>query len=427
MKLSFFVAVIFAIGINTNVQVVAQDGKTYKTVKIGRQLWMAENLNVSTYRNGDTIPQVQDPKVWSNFKTGAWCYYEGDERNGEKYGKLYNWYAVVDSRGLAPKGWHIPSDDEWTELSTFLGGKIESSSKIKSSKGWTNGGNGNNETGFTALPAGIRSVELFSFEGRYTYWWSSTEFDSYSAWNRYLGFNTNDIGRSTGWKQFGNSIRCIKDADETNDSKLTQAFPENKKFLVNKAPEKKETAIAVEETNNLSFIKIGEQAWLTQNLDVATFQNGDTIPEAKNIEEWESAGRLKRPAWCYYYDDTANEKYGKLYNWYAINDKRGLAPKGWHIPTEAEWMKLVNESGGEKVAGGNLQSNENGFKGYLSGFRDVDGEFHNIGTVGYWWGLSEISPGEAWSCSVNYFSEAFNSDGSPENKGKGFSVRCIKD
>ena len=88
---------------HTNAQVAAQDGKDYKTVKIGRQIWMAENLNVSTYRNGDSIPQVQDPKVWSNLKTGAWCYYEGNEKLGGKYGKLYNWYAVTDPRGLGTR------------------------------------------------------------------------------------------------------------------------------------------------------------------------------------------------------------------------------------------------------------------------------------------------------------------------------------
>src|SRR5947207_14523233 len=169
MKLFFLIASIFLIGTHVQAQTKAPGGKTYKTVKIGNQVWMAENLDVSTYRNGDIIPQVQDPKIWSDLKTGAWCYYEDKSEMGERYGKLYNWYAVNDPRGLAPEGWHIPSDAEWTKLTEFLGGKIGSSVKIKSPKGWAKDGNGANETGFTALPGGTRSIELFSFAGSYGY------------------------------------------------------------------------------------------------------------------------------------------------------------------------------------------------------------------------------------------------------------------
>ncbi len=425
MKSSFFIAVLFLFGINTKAQVIAQDGKSYKTVKIGNQTWMAENLNVSTYRNGDTIPQVQDPKIWGNLKTGAWCYYEGKPQTGSSYGKLYNWYAVNDPRVLAPEGWHIPSDTEWTELSTFLGGRMGSSSKIKFSKGWADGGNGSNETGFAAVPGGTRSVELFSFAGKYGYWWSSTEFDSYSAWNRYLGYNTNDIGRSTGWKQFGNSVRCVKDEGETNISKSIKPLPENENSSSKKDLEKNEV-IEIKETNNWPITKIGDKIWMSQNLDVSIFQNGDPIPEAKTNEEWQKAGKLKQPAWCYYNNDTTKEKYGKLYNWYAINDKRGLAQQGWHIPTETEWSTLANELGGEKTAGTKLKSNDIGFKALLSGFRDIDGQFRSMDIVGYWWGAPENLSTNVWCYSINYFSDSFNSDHSGD-KEKGFSVRCIKD
>ena len=99
-----------------------KDGNTYKTIKIGKQKWMAENLNVSSYRNGDPIPQVQDKDEWAKLTTGAWCYYENDVENGKIYGKLYNWYAVNEPRGLAPEGWHISNDDEWGILIDRLGG-----------------------------------------------------------------------------------------------------------------------------------------------------------------------------------------------------------------------------------------------------------------------------------------------------------------
>jgi uncharacterized protein (TIGR02145 family) len=403
-------------------QLTAQDGKTYKTVKIGTQTWMAENLNVNTYRNGDTIPQVQDPKAWSTLTTGAWCYYGGKAESGAKYGKLYNWYAINDPRGLAPEGWHIPTDAEWATLTTFLGGKIESSAKIKSMKGWSQNGNGSNESGFNALPGGTRSInEAFSFVGDYGYWWTSSSFDGNSAWNRFLAYNNNYIGRSTGWKQFGNSVRCIKDENRISVSNANQT----KKIDSSVSPAFTNETTTLPESNKIPSMKIGDQVWMTQNLDVNKFQNGDPVPEAKTDAEWEKAAKLKQPAWCYYNNDTLTQKkHGKLYNWYAIHDKRILAPAGWHVPHETEWSKLATELGGERTAGEIIKSN--GFGGFLTGFRDVDGTFHNDGLVGYWWGATESSAANAWCYSITYFSSAFNSDNSAD-KQKGFSVRCVKD
>ena len=127
-----------------------------QTVTIGSQVWTSKNLDVATYRNGDVIPQVQDPNAWENLTTGAWCYYDNDASNGTKYGKLYNWYAVNDPRGLAPKGYHIPSDAEWTQLSDYLGGESEAGTKMKSTSGWVENGNGTNSSGFSGLPGGYR-------------------------------------------------------------------------------------------------------------------------------------------------------------------------------------------------------------------------------------------------------------------------------
>ena len=417
MKSLFLIAVLFLTGIGIQAQIKAQDDKIYKTVKIGNQIWMVENLNVSTYRNGDTIPQVQDPKIWSNLKTGAWCYYENKTETGASYGKLYNWYAINDPRGLAPEGWHIPSDEEWTKLAEALGGKIGLSLKIKSSKGWTSGGNGTNETGFSALPGGARSInESFSFAGNYGYWWTSTEYNSYSAWNRFLGSNYDNIGRSTGWKEFGNSVRCVKDENEKSISTSAGQLKENKNEM-----------LLSQEKWNKSTITIGKQVWMSQNLSVNKFQNGDSIPEVTTESEWNKAGDLKQPAWCYYNNDSSNEKkYGKLYNWYAVNDKRGLAPQGWHIPAETDWAKLINELGGEKIAGTKIKSFENGFKGLLCGFRDSDGKFYNDGFAGYWWSSTESLSTSASCYNITYVSDAFYNNHSGD-KQKGFSVRCVKD
>lgn len=421
MRLTFLNTILFLFSTIAQSQITASDGKTYKAVKIGNQTWMAENLNVSTYRNGDTIPQVQDPKAWSTLTTGAWCYYGGKAESGDKYGKLYNWYAINDPRGLAPQGWHIPTDAEWTTLTTFLGGKTESSGKIKSARGWSQSGNGNNESGFNALPGGTRSInEAFSFVGDYGYWWTSSSFDGSSAWNRFLAYNNNYIGRSTGWKQFGNSVRCIKDEGENSVSNTNQS--QKVDSSLNPALASETTALT--ESDKIASMKIGDQVWMTQNVDVTKFQNGDRIPEAKTDAEWEKASKLKQPAWCYYNNDSSGEKnYGKLYNWYAVNDKRGLAPAGWHIPRETEWAKLIARFGGERSAGEVIKSN--GFGAYLSGFRDVDGSFHNDGLVCYWWGATESSSANAWCYSITYFSSALNSDNSAD-KQKGLSVRCVK-
>ena len=137
-----------------------------QTVTIGTQVWTSKNLDVATYRNGDVIPQVQDENAWANLTTGAWCYYNNDASNGTKYGKLYNWYAVNDPRGLAPKGYHIPTDEEWTKLSDYLGGESEAGTKMKSTSGWYNNGNGTNSSGFSGLPGGSRhdNGSLFSID-----------------------------------------------------------------------------------------------------------------------------------------------------------------------------------------------------------------------------------------------------------------------
>ena len=132
-------------------QVIDKDGNNYKTVQIGSQVWMAENLNVSHFRNGDVIPEIEDNTAWDQASSDgkpAWCYYADDSVNGRHYHKLYNWYAVSDPRGLAPDGWHVPSTLEFTTLTDYLGGEDIAGGKMKTNLGWDNKGNGTNESGF---------------------------------------------------------------------------------------------------------------------------------------------------------------------------------------------------------------------------------------------------------------------------------------
>lgn len=150
-------------------------------VTIGTQVWTSKNLDVETYRNGDIIPQVQDKHAWAELTAGAWCYYDNDASNGTKYGKLYNWYAVHDPRGLAPNGYHIPADAEWPQLSDYLGGEDKAGTKMKSTSVWKEN-NGTNNSGFSGLPGGNRDSDgRFNLIDYYGFCWSSAENDDYLA------------------------------------------------------------------------------------------------------------------------------------------------------------------------------------------------------------------------------------------------------
>ena len=177
---------------------------------IGTQTWTTKNLDVTKYRNGDAIPQVQDKNAWAKLKTGAWCYYENNTANGTTYGKLYNWFAVNDTRGLAPKGYHIPTDAEWSILTDNLG--EEAGTKMKSTSGWENEGNGSDSIGFAGLPSGHRFLEgSFNSIGAHVYWWSSSKVKTNYAWCRGLYSNDGNVTRGASFKPYGFSVRCIKD------------------------------------------------------------------------------------------------------------------------------------------------------------------------------------------------------------------------
>jgi len=207
------------------------ESKEFKSVKIGNQEWMSASLNVDQFKNGDIIPEVKSEDDWKEAGENgqpAWCYYENDPENGEKYGKFYNWYAVNDPRGLAPEGWHVPSDDEWTELVDNLDGEKIAGGKIKETGDiyWEEPNTGaTNETGFTALPGGLRSVigkdNYISFQANF---WSSTDLkeeekadlkpwekDKPLAWYWSLRYTSPAISREFLGQTYGVNVRCVKD------------------------------------------------------------------------------------------------------------------------------------------------------------------------------------------------------------------------
>jgi uncharacterized protein (TIGR02145 family) len=173
---------------------------------------MRENLEVTSYRNGDLIPEVELQSDWNNLTTGAWCWYNNDPANGAIYGKLYNWYAVTDERGLCPVGWHVPTDAEWTTLSTFLGGNMVAGGKMKMTGNtrWSSPNlSATNSSGFAGLPGGSRS-NIFEDVGAKAYWWSSSQGTGY-VWARSLIYNDGYISVVGSFPEYAYSVRCIRD------------------------------------------------------------------------------------------------------------------------------------------------------------------------------------------------------------------------
>ena len=186
------------------------DGNIYTSITIGEQCWTNSNLNVSRYRNGDPIPEITDPTQWRNARTGAWCYYDGNAANGAVYGKLYNWYAVNDPRGLAPAGYHIPTDAEWSTLVNFLGGEQYAPEKIKANLLWQDNSVESNSSGFAGIPGGYiydSGFERIGFDGC---WWTTTDYGSTAIYWSLTEYSWGMVLRPFGcYQHAGISVRCV--------------------------------------------------------------------------------------------------------------------------------------------------------------------------------------------------------------------------
>lgn len=188
----------------------------YQVVWMCCNPWMIKNLDVATYRNGDPIPKVTSNTAWAALTTGAYCYYNNDSTTyAATYGKLYNWYAVNDPRGLAPEGWHIPTYFEWATLTTCLGGNTVAGGPMKEvgTTHWATPNTGaTNHSGFTALPGGWRYDNgAFGLISTWSFWWSSTDYDTSLIWIRYISYNSAELDSGGGGKRYGMSVRCLRD------------------------------------------------------------------------------------------------------------------------------------------------------------------------------------------------------------------------
>ena len=399
------------------------DGNVYQTVTIGTQVWMAENLKATHYRNGDAIPIVTDGATWIGLTTGAYCHYGNDMNNVATYGRLYNWHAVVDSRSIAPPGWHVASDAEWKQLEMYLGMSqtgadqtgwrgTDEGGKLKETgtTHWLSPNAGaTNESGFSGLPGGYRYLGGQYYDvGSHAVYWSSTEAGSGFAWCRNLSNASSGVHRYDGGKEDGFSVRCVKDPTVTDiDGNVYQT------------------------------VTIGTQVWMAENLKVTLYRNGDAILNVTDSAGWIG---LTTGAYCNYNNDIDNvATYGKLYNWYAASDIRNIAPAGWHVPNDIEWQTLVNYLGGDAIAGWKMKesgtvhwsppntgaTDEYGFTALPGGYRGWYGIFADLGNYATYWTSTVISSTYAWYRSVSYDNPEVSHYDS--KKHYGFSLRCVKD
>lgn len=191
----------------------------YESVRIGENTWMIKNLDIITFRNGDTIPEAKTREEWIQYgetKKAAWSNYNNDPAEGAQFGKLYNWYAVNDPRGLAPKGWHIPTDVEWGLLVLENGGDKKAADALKYTYSWVNKndstGNGTNSSGFEALASGLRNgLGAFGYKGQGGGWWSATAIDTTKSWYRFMLYSSSMVYKDAFGNRNGLSIRCVKD------------------------------------------------------------------------------------------------------------------------------------------------------------------------------------------------------------------------
>jgi uncharacterized protein (TIGR02145 family) len=462
------------------------DGRTYDLVEIGGQCWFADNLATDQYRNGDPISTGLDTTTWQTSTAGAYAIYNNDPANDVTYSKLYNWYTTVDIRGLCPTGWHVPTDCEWMYLESSLGMSV-TDQETAGWRGTTEGGalkatfnwaspniGATNSSGFTALPGGNRNVYgPYQAIGGNGYWWSSTENSSIFAWCRRLGYYNSGVLRAgNNDKHYGFSVRCVRDTEASPIQGCTDGSACN--FLANATQDdgsclysnatcddgdanttndviNSECVCAGTilppplytmgngatdiEGNFYPSIIINGQEWMQQNLAVTKYRNGDPIPTGLSNTSWQGT---TSGAYAIYDNVAANNTtYGKLYNWYAVNDSRCLCPTGWHVPSDAEWTTLATSLGGSSVAGGKMKSttgwtspntgatNESGFTALPGGYRYGDGPYVSFGSVGVWWSSTVNDSYDAWNRLLSYFSSPVFRN--LDDKQLGFSVRCVRD
>lgn len=214
MTACFITIIIAGCGKQAGKTVTDIDGNIYNTITIGEHVWMTGNLKVTRFRNGDPIPEVQDGDKWAKLESAARCSYDNFGENGKIYGYLYNWYAVNDPRGIAPKGWHVATDEEWNDLVNACGGEAEAAKALKTTDRWEgNAGDPEKINGFDALPSGARRDNdgKFVLLNQFARYWTATPASNGKAWGRAMEFYDNAVRRGEVGPKNGFAVRCVKD------------------------------------------------------------------------------------------------------------------------------------------------------------------------------------------------------------------------
>ena len=404
------------------------DGNEYSTVIIGTQEWIVENFRATHYADGTDIPNLTADADWIG---------DTSEANKDIYGGLYNWYAATYNTGgasIAPAGWHVPTQAEFSSLITYIGGAY-AGLKLREigNTHWDINVGATDEFGFTSLGAGYRRNEEGSFfliKNAAQYWSSGTS----GAYGVFLSNTGND-----GWvwvgeleKPEGNSIRLIKD-DDTDPGTMTDI-----------------------DGNVYNTVKIGTQVWMAENLKVEHFNNGVDIPIVTGDAAWAALSAegmcyynnlAYGGAYCWYENDEATYKadYGALYNWYAVDNPNELAylernateETGWRVPTLTDFTALSTYLGGEAISGGKLKEtglvywdfpnagadNSSGFTGRGGGERsNADGDWAAyITQIGGFWGSNMLFELSAYTVESAIYNNIVLV------KGTGCSVRLVRD
>ncbi|SHM35375.1 major paralogous domain-containing protein [Fibrobacter sp. UWR3] len=380
--------------VTTGTMTDSRDGQTYKTVTIGIQTWMAQNLNYET--------------------ANSYCY-KDSASNCTKYGRLYTWAAATTA---CPEGWHLPTEEEFETLFTAVGGQSTAGKVLKSTSGWDSSCNGSDAFAFSALPAGLRlSYGEYSGEGIRVGFWSSTEGGSDDAYDMYLHCDDSGAYLCNDGKNYGFSVRCLKDEGETvqSSSSVTQQSSSSKKVESSSSkvtePAEVTTGTMTDSRDGQTYktVKIGSQTWMAENLNFKTDSS-----------------------FCYSNNETNCTTYGRLYTWTAAVS---ACPSGWHLPSYDEWNTLFTAVGGASTAGpvlratsgwyGNGNGSDNfGFSVLPAGNYD-QGYFNNREDEASFWMADEFNSESASYARLRYW-EAYVYLGD-HYKYYGLSVRCLKD
>jgi uncharacterized protein (TIGR02145 family) len=450
-----------------------RDGKKYVYTQIGNQTWMAENLNyaASDSRCGSTL-------------SGTGSAIEADAVACDAYGRLYNWATAYE---VCPKGWYLPSDEEWNALENTVGGRSNAGTKLKTTSGWTGGTyttiDGTDEYGFSALPGGYGYIGSLSGGILYNvgvsgYWWSATQINDSYARYWYMSASNRHVSLSNDPKSYLYSVRCVRDSSVPSSSSVVSSSsssfvvpssssvapssssvvpssssiaPSSSSVVPSSSSVASGTFTDSRDNKTYKWVKIGTQTWMAENLNYDATGSRCVGTSGTSGVLVSSGGRC--------------DTYGRLYNWNTAmagtttssanpSGRRGVCPAGWHLPSDAEWDVLYRfvdvachdgDGWGYCEAGSYLKTTSGwstgsavsgngtdkyGFSALPGGRGSADppggyGNFNEVGRDGNWWSATESSTGAAYSRNMSYYDERANWNS--RSKSILYSVRCVQD